>query len=87
MLTAVQTKHMTTAAFQVGNTYSMRWIGDADRLTPCKVVKRTAKFVTFEVDGWGVQRVGVRVYEGSEVANPLGRYSMAPCVRANREVA
>ena len=78
---------MTTATFQVGNTYAMRWIGDADRLTPCKVVKRTAKFVTFDVDGWGVQRVGVRVYEGSEVANPLGRYSMAPCVSAQREVA
>ena len=87
MLRASTDKPMTTATFQVGNTYAMRWIGDADRLTPCKVVKRTAKFVTFEVDGWGVQRVSVRVYEGSEVANPLGRYSMAPCVKAIREVA
>ena len=78
---------MTTATFQVGNTYAMRWIGDADRLTPCKVVKRTAKFVTFDVDGWGVKRVGVQVHDGGEYALPLGRYSMAPCVKAIREVA
>ena len=77
---------MTTATFQTGTTYAMRWIGDADALTACKVIKRTAKFVTFEVDGFGpVARVAIKTDDqGSELAYPLGRYSMAPCVRASR---
>lgn len=78
---------MTTATFQVGNTYTMRWVGDADALTPCKVVKRSAKFVTFEVDGFGTARVGVKANDQGEFALPLGSYSMAPCVRAYREWA
>lgn len=76
---------MTTATFQTGTTYAMRWIGDADALTACKVIKRTAKFVTFEVDGFGTARAGVKTDDqGCELAYPLGRYSMAPCVRASR---
>ena len=78
---------MTTATFQAGNTYAMRWVTDADAITLCKVVKRTAKFVTFEIEGFGVKRAGVQVHDGGEVALPLGRYSMAPCVRAERKVA
>ena len=78
---------MTTATFQVGSTYAMIWVGDADARTACKVLKRSAKFVTLDVDGFGVQRVGVSLRDGVEVALPLGRYSMAPCVRASREMA
>lgn len=82
---------MNNATFQVGATYAMRWVTDADALTLCKVVKRTAKFVTFEVDGFGTKRVGVQAPDGyfakCETALPLGRYSMAPCVRADRLAA
>ena len=74
---------MTTATFQVGTTYKMLWVGDADAVTPCKVVKRTAKFVTFELPGFGVKRVGIKAdLEGNEVAAPLGSYNMSPWVRA-----
>ena len=82
---------MTTATFKAGNTYKMLWVTDGTAATLCKVVKRTAKFVTFEVEGFGVKRVGVLAPDGyyshGETAFPLGRYSMAPCVRAEREVA
>ncbi|MGA0983170.1 hypothetical protein [Vulcanococcus sp.] len=77
---------MTTATFQIGSTYAMRWVGDADAITPCKVLKRTAKFATFELPGFGVKRAGVKVcpLTGSEYAMPTGSYSMAPCVKAER---
>ena len=76
---------MTNATFQVGNTYTMRWINDADAATPCKVLKRTAKFVTLEVAGFGVKRVGIKVdYNGNEYALPTGQYAMAPVVNARR---
>jgi len=77
-----------TSTFQVGTTYKMLWVTDADAVTPCKVVKRTAKFVTFELPGFGIKRVPVRAdLDGSEIALPLGNYSMAPCVRAERVMA
>lgn len=78
---------MNAQTFQAGNTYAMRWVGDADALTACKVIKRTAKFVTFEVDGFGPARVSVKANDQGEFALPLGSYSMAPCVRACRAMA
>ena len=47
---------MTTATRQ--QHLQMLWVGDADAAT-CKVVKRSAKFVTVDVDGFGVKRVAV----------------------------
>ena len=79
---------MTTATFQVGTTYKMLWVTDADAVTPCKVVKRTAKFVTFELPGYGVKRVGIKAdSDGNEIALPLGSCSMYPYVRADRVMA
>jgi hypothetical protein len=82
---------MTAQTFQTGTTYAMRWVTDGNALTSCKVIKRTAKFVTFEVDGFGTKRVGVQspdgYYSHGETAFPLGKYSMAPCVRADRAMA
>ena len=75
-----------TATFTTGNTYKMRWVGDADAVTLCKVIKRTAKFVTLDVDGFGVQRVAVKPCDQGESCLPLGRYSMAPCLKACRPV-
>jgi len=78
---------MTTATFQAGNTYAMRWVTDADAITLCKVVSRTAKYVTVMVDGWGVKRVAIKPCDQGESCYPLGNYSMAPCLKAIREVA
>ena len=77
---------MTTATFQVGNTYKMLWVGDADAATTCKVVKRTAKFVTVDVDGFGVKRVAIKPCDQGESCLPLGSYSMAPCESSFRYI-
>ena len=78
---------MTTATFKAGNTYKMLWVTDGTAATLCKVVKRTAKFVTFEVEGFGVKRCAIKTNDQGEFAFPLGSYSMAPCVRACRAMA
>lgn len=70
--------------FKVGKTYTTRFICDADSILRGTVTKRTAKFVTFEVENFGTKRVGVRTWDGDEVCSPLGRYSMAPIFRADR---
>ena len=78
---------MTQPAFQPGSTYAMRWITDADAVTPCLCVKRTAKFVTFELPGFGIKRAAIRTKtfgDCAEYALPLGQYSMAPSVSAER---
>jgi hypothetical protein len=68
----------TTHTFQIGKTYSTARFGDFT------VISRTAKFVTIE-NKWGeTSRVGVRTWQGVEKALPLGRYSMAPVIMADR---
>lgn len=69
--------------FEVGKTYTTRFTSNADLVLKGTVLKRTAKFVTLLVEGQEV-RVGVRHWDGDEVCNPLGRYSMAPVFRASR---
>lgn len=73
---------MTT--FTPGNAYVMLWAGDADARTAIRVVKRTKKFVTLWVEGFGIKRCAVRMHDGGEYALPLGSYAMAPCVKAKR---
>ena len=75
---------MTQATFTPGNAYQMRWIGDADARTATRVVKRTAKFVTLWIEGFGVKRCVINTNDQGEFAFPLGRYAKAPCVRACR---
>jgi hypothetical protein len=80
-------KDMTeTKAFQVGRTYYCRSFCDYDCVWQFTVAKRTAKFVTLD-DGRGeVRRVGVRVWDNVEACSPLGTYSMAPVLTAEKEV-
>lgn len=70
--------------FKVGTKYYTRFSSDYDSKLRGTCVKRTAKFATFEVEGFGTKRVGVREWDGEEVCSPLGRYSMAPVFRASR---
>ncbi len=74
----------TTAQFEVGQTYTTRSACDSDCVWAFKVLKRTAKRITVEARGEGVRTVGIRIWEGVETATPLGSYSMAPIIRANR---
>lgn len=73
-----------TAAFEVGATYDT---GHGDYVWRFEVIARTAKFLTIrDIDGDGsTTRVGVTAgYHGHEIALPLGRYSMAPVMNADR---
>lgn len=73
-----------TIKFEAGSTYEMRWVTDANMRTRIDVLRRTRKFVTVAIDDREVVRVGVREFDGVEYALPLGDYSMAPRVKADR---
>lgn len=83
----VTNQHHTTTSdlitFIVGESYFMRSIGDADCIWICKVLSRTAKQVTVQVDGRIVKK-GVKVYDGVECCFPLGSYAKAPKLRADK---
>ena len=68
--------------FEIDKTYTFRFIGDSDSCVPVKVLKGTAKFVTIQVRNDKPVKCGVRVWDGVESCYPLGKYSMAPILRA-----
>jgi hypothetical protein len=77
---------MTIATFQIGQSYSGRFIGDADAVFQVKILARTAKTVTvIGPNGMAQHRVS-RDLEGGEQIFPFGKYSMAPVCRAKRLV-
>jgi len=75
----------TTATFQVGETYDT---GRGDYVWTFTVLRRTAKFITVREHGCNEERrVGVKVHDGREWALPLGTFSMAPVISADRPVS
>jgi hypothetical protein len=75
-------------AFQVGQTYECRSLGDYDCIWRFRVVKRTAQFITIRERDTGEQRrCKVRVWDGVEQVDPLGRYSLSPILSAAKEAA
>jgi len=78
---------MTIATFQIGQSYSGRFIGDADAVFQVKILARTAKTVTvIGPKGMAQHRIS-RDLDGGEQIFPFGKYSMAPVCRAKRLVA
>ena len=71
--------------FETGKTYSMRSIGDHNCIWTYTVTGRTAQTITI-TDGNETKkcRINKKVSEWSdtETVFPLGRYSMAPMLRA-----
>lgn len=73
--------------FEVGKEYSMSSICDHECVWRFKVIGRTEKTITLvglnNKEG-GVKRINKQVSEwnGCETVYPLGRYSMAPALRA-----
>jgi hypothetical protein len=81
--------HTTTTktnAFKIGETYWCRSACDYDCKFEFTIIARTPKRMTVE-DGYGKAKVvGVKVDEdGVEWALPMGNYSMAPVIRADRD--
>lgn len=70
--------------FQPGSTYSTRSICDHNCVFSFKVLSRTAKMVTLEYQGKTIVRA-LRLDAGVEYCMPLGHYSMAPVLRADKD--
>jgi len=74
--------------FQADKTYFMRSICDSECIWKITVTCRTAKTVTLKGAGLqGVKRCRISEWEGVEQCKPLGSYSMAPVLSADKEVA
>lgn len=65
----------------VAGNYETRFIGDSELKLNVKVLSRTAKRLTFKVNG-ETKKAGISVFEEQEYFYPLGRYSMASIIRA-----
>jgi hypothetical protein len=74
------------AAFKVGQTYSARSLCDYNTIWHFTVLKRTARFITLRQHNAPAKeiRVGVKTWDGDEYALPLGNYSMAPAIHADK---
>jgi hypothetical protein len=77
-----------TKQLQVGATYFGRFISNHDSVIIGTITKRTAKFVwvVMENGDGEVKKCGVKVYGNSEYCLPLGAYSMAPSLNADRPI-
>lgn len=75
--------------FEIGKTYSMRSIGDQDCVWTYTVINRTAQMITLD-DGKEIVRCRISKkateYRGAETVYPLGQYSMAPTLSADKIV-
>ena len=68
--------------FKPGNSYSFNYpVGGANYIRSFEVIKRTAKTITIEADA---RTINCTVYDhnGREVIYPLGKYAMAPVLKA-----
>ncbi len=69
--------------FEIGKTYTMKYIGDSSLLVEWTVIKRTAKTIQVQ-DQWGEtmkKRIKFDSYSNSEFIEK-GSYSMAPVLYA-----
>ena len=69
--------------FEVGKTYYCRSVCDYNCIWNVQVISRTEKTMIISVGG-KTSRVKIRIHNNIENALPLGRYSMAPVVSADR---
>ena len=75
--------------FNVGSIYFMRSVGDADCVWRFQVVRRTEKSVWLKpwysnfVEPGEVTRRKIAINGDCEIAEPFGRYSMSPVLKAN----
>lgn len=69
--------------FEVGTTYWTRSICDHDCVFTFKIVRRTAKQITFEQHG-KLRTRGVYIADGVEHCKPNGTYSMCAVISADK---
>lgn len=74
--------------FKVGETYSCNSVCDSECIWAFKVIKRTPKTIQIE-DMHGYEETVIKIiniYDNTETVRPLGRYSMAPILRASKKM-
>jgi hypothetical protein len=74
------------ASFVVGKTYSCRSVCDYNCVWSFKVIARTSKTVTIEGNGLMTEKTAsrrIQIVDNAEQIFPIGRYSMAPVLKAN----
>ncbi len=76
-----------TKTFETGQTYYARFISDYDKIIKGTVVKRTPKTINLQL-GHGAAAVKrrIKVMDGVEYVMPLGNYSMAPMMEADKVI-
>ena len=73
--------------FEIGKKYYHRFITDSDLVMEYEVISRTDKTVTFlSLNDNRIIKNVAKIIDNEETARPLGNYSMAPMLRAHREV-
>lgn len=72
---------MTVAAFEVGQSYSMTSACDHECVWTYTIARRTAKTIKTTCG----KTLRLSVYNGVETCKPLGSYSMAPVLGADRK--
>ena len=72
--------------FEIGKRYTSRFATDSDATLEIEVVARTSKQITIvNPIARELKKVGIKIDDkGNEMAYPLGKYSMAPIIRADR---
>ena len=74
--------------FEIGKTYTMKSVCDHNTTWAYKVIARTAKAIKLEDDHGNVKtcRIVAQMSEwrGAESVMPLGTYSMAPVLSADK---
>lgn len=70
---------MTTAKFEIGKTYQMRFIGDYNLRPEFVCIKKTDKQVTFQGKHETIRKKIVISMDGHEFIS-AGSYSMAPTI-------
>lgn len=68
--------------FVPGKTYGVRSIGDHECVFSFEIIRRTAKTVWIKGPMVNGEARRIDVQDGVETIMPLGRYSMAPCLKA-----
>ena len=72
----------TLKTIKPGTTLIARSIGDYECVFSCKVISRSAKMATVEVNK-ELKRCKIYAHEGVEFIYAMGMYSMCPVFKAN----
>jgi hypothetical protein len=75
-----------TTSFSKNQSYLSRFISDSDSTIVWTVDKRTAKTVTISAPGYAARNCRVKVWDGVEQVKPLGSYSFALVLSADKIV-